>query len=112
MWPRRNPLSRLANPTEVTRYVDQVAHHRGWKVNPDQDFVAPILEGLATQAARFGKPYCPCRDADGGETDRDIVCPCVYAQPDIEGTGQCFCGLFLAISKDPHTVTSIPERRP
>lgn len=104
-------MTRLADREEIRKYVDQVAHRRGWVVNADAEFVSPILTGLAAQAARLGKPYCPCRDADGGETDRDIICPCAYASADIEACGQCYCGLFLARGKSPAEVQSIPERR-
>lgn len=96
----------------MARYTAQVARHRGWVVNPDTPFLLPILEGLATQNQRLGKPYCPCRDVDGGESDRDVICPCAYAEADIAAYGQCYCGLFLAPAKDPATVSSIPERRP
>jgi len=105
-------LTKLTDPEAVAGYVRQVAAHRGWVVNPDVPFVQPILAGLATQASRLGKPYCPCRDVDGGETDKDIVCPCAYADADITAYGQCYCGLFLAPGKDGATVVSIPERRP
>jgi len=93
-------------------YVRQVAAHRKWIVNPDSLFVQPIVAGLAQQASRLGKPYCPCRDADGGESDKDIVCPCAYAEADIQEWGQCYCGLFLGLGRDPKLVSSIPERRP
>ena len=89
-----------------------VAAHRGWIVNPDSALTGPILEGLAVQSVRYGKPFCPCRDVDGADADQDIVCPCTYSQADIEDHGQCFCGLFLAQGKDPRSVGSIPERRP
>lgn len=102
----------LGTAQGAAAYVRQVAAHRGWVVNPDAALTSPIVQGLATQAARWGKPYCPCRDVEGGEADRDIVCPCVYAQPDVDQWGQCFCGLFLAPEKDPATVASVPERRP
>lgn len=105
-------MNKLSDPAAVQAYVDRVAAHRGWVVNPDVPFVGPILEGLATQAQRLGKPYCPCRDVVGGEADSDIVCPCAYAEADIAACGQCYCGLFLARGKAPHTVSSIPERRP
>lgn len=105
-------MTKLSDPAAVKAYVDRVAAHRGWVLNPDASFMAPILEGLAVQAKRLGKPYCPCRDVDGGDADRDIVCPCAYAQADIEGFGQCYCGLFLSRTKDPRSVSSIPERRP
>jgi len=105
-------LTKLTDPQAARQYAEQVAVHRGWVLSPDRALVDPIIEGLATQAKRFGKPFCPCRDIDGGEADQDIVCPCVYAQADIAECGQCYCGLFLAVGKDPKTVGSIPERRP
>ena len=111
-FPRPNPLNKLDTPELVRAYVNRVAAHRGWLVNPDSGLVDPILAGLATQARKMGLPYCPCRDVDGGEADKDIVCPCLYAQPDIDQSGQCFCGLYLSPGKDPGDVGSIPERRP
>jgi len=111
MTPWRFYLSRLSNPAAARDYVIQVARHRGWVVNPDSDLVDPIVEGLAAQTNRFGKPFCPCRDIDGGDADSDVVCPCAYAAADIAACGQCYCGLFLAPGKDPKTVGSIPERR-
>ena len=94
------------------KYAQQVAARRGWKLNPDADLTDYISANLATIALRLGKPYCPCRDVDGGAKDADIVCPCHYSEADIQQFGQCFCGLFLSPSKEPSEVTSIPERRP
>jgi len=105
-------LSRLADPAQAAAYVRQVAGHRGWVLNPQNDLTDQIVGGLAAQAGRFGQVFCPCRDIDGGPADRDLVCPCAYAGADIAEFGQCYCGLYLAVGKDPTTVGSIPERRP
>jgi len=105
-------VTELTDPAAARRYAVQVARHRGWVVNPDSGLTDTILEGLVTQNTRFGKPFCPCRDIDGTEADRDVVCPCRYAAADIAECGQCYCGLFLSVEKDPETVRSIPERRP
>lgn len=105
-------MTDLGTPEGAREYVGRVAAHRGWVVNPDPGLTDAVVSGLAAQAARLGKPYCPCRDVDGGPADRDVICPCAYAQADIDASGQCYCGLFLARSKDPSTVSSIPERRP
>lgn len=105
-------MTKLNSSSAMADYVKRVANHRGWVVNSDETFVSPIVSGLVTQVERHGKPYCPCRDAVGGETDRDIVCPCIYAQADIQEYGQCYCALFLSPGQDAKTVTSIPERRP
>jgi ferredoxin-thioredoxin reductase catalytic subunit len=103
-------LSRLST-SEAKAYAEQVARHRGWRVNPDQSMTVTLEEGLARQSERYGKPYCPCRDVDGLDSDRDVICPCAYAAADIAEHGQCYCALFLSPLKDPASVQSIPERR-
>lgn len=96
-------------------FIRNAAKRNGWVVNPDSDFVGVLAEGLTVNVNRYGYYLCPCRDGDGErKTDRDITCPCVYAQKDIEEYGQCFCGLFLSPEKGESNpeVTQIPERRP
>lgn len=105
-------MGKINDSRSARAYAEQVAAHRGWVVNPESSLTDTIVDGLATQTRRFGKPYCPCRDIDGNEGDQDVICPCAYASADIGQSGQCFCGLFLALGKDPSTVGSIPERRP
>ena len=100
---------------EVRKFVESVAHHKGWILNRDDPFVGHLVEGLKTNYARYGFFQCPCRDSHGDrQKDKDIMCPCEYAQADIDEYGQCFCGLYL----DPDFYSShddidgIPERRP
>jgi len=102
----------LSEPEGAQDYAQRVALHRGWVVNSDSELTQPILEGLSSQARRYGRPFCPCRDIEEGQNNQDIVCPCRYAAEDISQYGQCYCGLFLSPTKDPKTVDSIPERRP
>ena len=88
---------------------------RGLILNPDWEVVEPLLEGLLTNGARYGARTCPCRPAMGiKEKDRDLVCPCAYADADIEEYGRCYCELFVSQDwidgKLPNT--QIPERRP
>jgi ferredoxin-thioredoxin reductase catalytic chain len=105
-------MTKLTDPTAAAAYAAQVARHRGWVLNPDQGLTGTVTAGLAAMAGRLGKPYCPCRDVDGGPSDADVICPCAYAPADIAEHGQCYCGLYLAPGKDPQQVSSIPERRP
>jgi ferredoxin-thioredoxin reductase catalytic subunit len=48
------------------------------------------------------------------EKDRDIVCPCVYAEADVAEYGACYCWLFVSPAwiegSIPHR--RVPERRP
>ena len=96
-------------------FVTMVAKKQGWKLNPDEEFVDGIVEGLTTNFNRYGYYACPCRDSDGiKEEDKDIMCPCDYCKPDQEEFGHCYCGLYLteeffAKGVEPEAV---PERRP
>jgi len=82
---------------------------------PDPELLQELLEGLAENEKRYGYPSCPCRIASGNlETDRDILCPCDYRDPDVEEYGQCYCALYVsgAVHKGEEPIHSIPERRP
>jgi ferredoxin-thioredoxin reductase catalytic chain len=102
----------------VEQYYESLkkfAPKQGLMLNPDWEVVKPLLEGLLKNGERYGARTCPCRPAVGEiEKDRDIICPCVYAKPDIEEHGACYCWLFVsqdwADGKIPHK--QIPERRP
>ena len=82
---------------------------------PLPDLLQDLLEGLVENEERYGYPSCPCRIASGNlETDRDILCPCDYRDPDVEEYGQCYCGLYVndAVFEGAEPTQSIPERRP
>ena len=96
-------------------FAEMVAKHQGWKLNHDKELVALLLEGLTTNWNRYGYFSCPCRLAEGvREEDKDIICPCEYAKPDLEEYGQCYCGLYLTkeLFASGKQTGSIPERRP
>ena len=100
---------------ETQKFVSMVAKHQGWRLNRDSEFLGDLIDGLGANKERYGYYLCPCRLGDGSrEADRDIICPCDYAKPDIAEYGHCFCSLyqtedFYASGKQP---SSIPERRP
>jgi ferredoxin-thioredoxin reductase catalytic subunit len=88
---------------------------KGYFFNKDRQRVRELLEGLLQNMKRYGYMACPCRLAAGDrDRDRDIICPCVYREPDIREFGSCYCNLY--VSQDwnaglvPHEY--VPERRP
>lgn len=90
------------------------AERRGYRLNPDEAFVKSLIEGLATNAARYGYESCPCRLASGKkDDDLDIVCPCDYRDDDIDKYGACYCGLYVSekVFRGEQTLSSIPESR-
>ena len=95
--------------------LKQAQEPKGYYFNEDRDRVFELLEALINNKERYGYMACPCRLASGDrEHDRDIICPCVYREPDVEEYGSCYCNLY--VSKEwndgeiPHKY--IPEQRP
>jgi len=88
---------------------------KGYFFNKDMDMTMPLLESLLINKERYGYMVCPCRLASGDfEQDRDIVCPCVYREPDVEEYGACYCGLYVSKEWNEEKIAheTVPERRP
>ena len=106
------------SPERIDAYYEKLQKlvaKKGFHFNKDQQMVRDLLESLLINMDRYGYASCPCRLASGVyDLDKDILCPCVYAKPDIQEFGSCFCGLYVSEdwNKDriPHRV--VPERRP
>lgn len=95
--------------------LKKYAESQGIELNKDKEYVFEILEGLLKNEQRYGYRSCPCRLASGNkEKDRDIICPCVYREPDIKEYGSCYCGLYVSKEWNEGNIKHIkvPERRP
>ena len=102
-------------PEQLSTILAKYAESQGIRLNKDRAFVMDILRGLLTNEERYGYRSCPCRLAwDVKEKDADVVCPCVYRDPDIKEFGSCYCELYVSVDwnegKIKHQV--VPERRP
>lgn len=88
---------------------------KGIYFNKDTDLVFELLDSLLANKDRYGYMACPCRLASNDrEHDKDIICPCVYREPDLEEYGACFCGLYVSQALHNGEIESeyVPERRP
>jgi ferredoxin-thioredoxin reductase catalytic subunit len=106
--------ARHKTPRDAHEFIGAVARHNGWALNSDDEFRSDLADGLAHNYNKYGYFLCPCRDGDADrESDRDIICPCDYARPDLEEHGHCFCGLFLTrtFAASDAAPRPIPERR-
>ena len=100
---------------ELYQRLKPIQEKKGYYFNADTDRTAELLEGLLLNRERYGYMCCPCRLASGNrEQDRDITCPCVYREPDVEEYGSCYCNLYVSKAWNegdiPHVY--VPERRP
>ncbi|MBC7356678.1 MAG: ferredoxin:thioredoxin reductase [Desulfomicrobiaceae bacterium] len=99
---------------ELYEKLKAIQEPKGYFFNKDMQMTMDLLESLLVNKERYGYMACPCRLASGKlDLDRDILCPCVYREPDVAEYGACYCGLY--VSQDwnegriPHV--TVPERR-
>lgn len=93
----------------------KIQEPKGYYFNKDMDMTMPLMESLLINKQRYGYMACPCRLASGEfEQDKDIVCPCVYREPDVEEYGACYCGLYVSKEWNEGSIEhkTVPERRP
>ena len=76
--------------------LEKIAEKRNWKLNPDNEMVKIVLEGLNKNREKYGFFYCPCRVVVGDkEKDKDKICPCKWSKEEIEKDGHCHCILYF-----------------
>ncbi|MFQ5801131.1 MAG: ferredoxin-thioredoxin reductase catalytic domain-containing protein [Candidatus Hydrothermarchaeales archaeon] len=101
--------------SEFEKAIKAEAERTGYILNPDEEFLKTIFEGLFANQQRYGYLSCPCRLGDGEfMKDIDIICPCLYRDPDLWVHGRCLCALYVnesyisgGVGRGP-----IPDRRP
>lgn len=104
------------NETEkLYEMLKKAQEPKGYFFNKDRARVFDLLEALLINKNRYGYMCCPCRLALGDkEKDRDIICPCVYREADVEEFGSCYCNLYVSSDWNEGKIPEsyIPERRP
>jgi len=103
------------NAEELYAMLKKAQEAKGYYFSNDRERVMELLEALLLNKERYGYMACPCRLAAGDkEADRDIICPCVYREPDVAEYGSCYCNLYVSeawnAGEIPHEY--VPERRP
>jgi len=102
-------------PEKLCEALAKYAASKGQELNRDRAFVLDIIAGLLKNEERYGYRSCPCRLASGvREHDRDIICPCIYKDPDVSEYGSCFCLLYVSPEWNDGIIERrvVPERRP
>jgi ferredoxin-thioredoxin reductase catalytic subunit len=99
----------------IYRILKNEAESGGYFLNPDDDFTKNLVRGLLKNEQRYGYRACPCRLASGKkEDDLDIICPCIYRDPDLTDFGACYCALYVneTVAQGKKLTGPVPERRP
>ena len=95
--------------------LKKVQEAKGYYFSNNHERVMELLEALIVNKDRYGYMVCPCRLASGDrDNDRDIICPCVYREPDVAEFGSCYCNLYVSEEWNEGSVDQVyvPERRP
>src|SRR3972149_5619296 len=80
---------------KVRQMVGKYSRASGYPLNPDEEIVATVVEGLARNRLRYGLAYCPCVIVSGNRVaDRTIICPCSKHKEDLARNGICHCALY------------------
>jgi ferredoxin-thioredoxin reductase catalytic subunit len=100
---------------ELYEMLRKVQEPKGYFFNADKERTFELVGGLLTNKERYGYMCCPCRLASGDkERDKDIICPCVYREPDVAEYGSCYCNLYVSKEWNEGKIprVHVPERRP
>ena len=105
----------MSDGEKLYETLRKIQEPKGYFFNRDRERTMELLEALLLNRERYGTMTCPCRLASGNrEWDRDIICPCLYREPDVEEFGSCYCNLYVSREWNEESVphASVPERRP
>jgi ferredoxin-thioredoxin reductase catalytic chain len=100
---------------QLYQNLKRIQEAKGYYFSNDKEHVFALLEALLLNKDRYGYMACPCRLASGDrQADRDIICPCVYREPDVREYGSCYCNLYVSKAWNEGTIAHayVPERRP
>jgi len=98
-------------PESLYQALRPLQEQRGYFFNADHAIVLELLEQLLIIKDRYGYMACPCRITSGKrQDDKDVLCPCVYRDADVQQYGACYCGLYMADNWKAGTY--VPDRRP
>ena len=87
----------MSEAEKLYETLKSIQEPKGYFFNEDRERVMDLLEALLLNRKRYGYMSCPCRLASGDrEKDRDILCPCVYREPDVARYGSCYCNLYVS----------------
>jgi ferredoxin-thioredoxin reductase catalytic subunit len=76
------------------RRIKTIAAKHGCVLNSDKERVEKVIGLMTENYVAAGKYYCPCKQSDPLDADKDVVCPCPEWKEEVAKNGHCFCRLF------------------
>lgn len=79
--------------------IEKFAEKNEFQLNPDEEKMKMLLDGILNNEQNHGLKYCPCRLSTGDfAEDLKLVCPCnflIHETYKDKKDGECWCGLFV-----------------
>ena len=85
------------NRQELRKAWEDFTQGNDFMLNPDDEFVERILDGVLSNEKKSGLKLCPCRIGNGSkERNLELLCPCNFRTHETwRNEGRCWCGLFV-----------------
>ncbi len=85
------------NKQELKEAWEKFTQRNDFMLNPDNEFVDQLAQGVLENEKNHGLKLCPCRLRNSTrERDLELLCPCNFkAQEKWGKKGECWCGLFV-----------------
>lgn len=82
---------------ELISVYEKFTENKDFMLNPDDERVGMLADGLLNNEKNHGLRYCPCRLRTGDmKKDLLLVCPCNFKMQDTwKEKGECWCSLFV-----------------
>ncbi len=84
------------NKDELKKAWAKFTEPNDFVLNPNEEHVNKIIDGVLDLEKKYGLKLCPCRLRNGSlERDLELICPCNFKiQANWKTKGECWCGLF------------------
>lgn len=87
------------NREEFRAAVEALTEGKEFRINPDEEKVSALIQGVFSNQENHGLKYCPCRLIEKDfDKDLKLVCPCHFMVHETyrdHVDGECWCGLFV-----------------
>jgi len=85
------------NKDELKKIWERFTEGNDFRLNPDENHVDKLADGVLSNEEKKGLKLCPCRIGDGSkERTIELLCPCNFRTHSTwEKEGRCWCGLFV-----------------
>ena len=86
---------------ELIGLWQKFSEEKDFMLNPDEEHVMIVAEGVLGNEKASGLRSCPCRISDSSyEKDIELLCPCNFKTHNTwKEEDRCWCGLFIRRGK-------------